>query len=207
MTINIADNDPRVSYSVAAGVTQTSFVVDFAFFDEADLNVYVDNTLKTLTTDYTVTGGNGSTGTVEISVTGAADGSVVVITRSIALERTTDFPISGAFNIASLNTELDRLVAITSDIEDQVSRSIRLADYDDDTAFVLDLPDTATRAGKYLYFNAFDGTPEVASIGTIGAITIPVPITQGGTGATSLAQARTNLGTTEEAEVLALALS
>lgn len=206
MTINIADNDPRVSYSVAAGVTQSSFVVDFAFFDEADLNVYVDNTLKTLTTDYTVSGGDGSTGTVTISVTGATGGSVVVVTRSIALERTTDFPISGAFNIGSLNTELDRLVAITSDIEDQVSRSIRLADYDDDTAFVLDLPDANTRKGKYLYFDAINGAPQVATIGTIGAVTLPVPIANGGTAATDTATARANLGTTDEALALAIAL-
>ena len=72
MTINIADNSPRVSYSVAQGVTQTSFTVSFEFFDNDDLNVYVDGTLKTLTTDYTVTGGDGSTGTVTISVTGAS---------------------------------------------------------------------------------------------------------------------------------------
>ena len=64
MTINLADNTPRVSYAVAAGVTQTSFTVSFEFFDDADLNVYVDGTLKTLTTDYTVTGGDGATGSI-----------------------------------------------------------------------------------------------------------------------------------------------
>ena len=85
MTINIADNTPRVSYAVAQGATQTSFTVSFEFFDAADLNVYVDGTLKTLTADYTVSGGDGSTGSVSISVTGATGGSTVVITRDIAL--------------------------------------------------------------------------------------------------------------------------
>ena len=51
MTINLADNDPRVSYAVAAGATQSSFTVSFEFFVDADLNVYVDGVLKTLTTD------------------------------------------------------------------------------------------------------------------------------------------------------------
>jgi hypothetical protein len=46
MTINIADNSPRVSYAVSAGVTQTSFTVSFEFFDNEDLNVYVDSVLK-----------------------------------------------------------------------------------------------------------------------------------------------------------------
>jgi hypothetical protein len=124
MTINIADNSPRISYSVADGVTQTSFTVPFEFFDDEDLNVYVDGVEKTLTSDYTVSGGDGSTGTVTISVTGGSGGSTVVITRDIPLERTTDFPVSGAFNIVALNTELDRLVAVAADLNDLASRAI-----------------------------------------------------------------------------------
>lgn len=158
MTINLADNDPRVSYAVAAGVTQSSFTVSFEFFDNDDLNVYVDGTLKTLTTDYTVTGGDGSTGTVTMSVTGASGGSTVVITRSIDLERTTDFPVSGSFNIASLNTELDRFVAINADLNDQISRSLKLTDYDADAT--LTLPDLDTRKGTVLAFNSTTGNLE-----------------------------------------------
>lgn len=137
MTINIADNTPRVSYNVAQGVTQSSFTVSFEFFDDEDLNVYVNGTQKTLTTDYTVTGGDGSTGSITMSVTGASGGSTVVITRGIALERTTDFPASGAFKIDSLNTELDRFIAIAAEINDGVTRSLRLTDYDSAVSLVL----------------------------------------------------------------------
>lgn len=158
MTINIADNTPRVSYSVAEGVTQTSFAVSFEFFDAEDLNVYVDGTLKTLTTDYTVTGGDGNTGSISISVTGGSGGSTVVITRDIALERTTDFPLSGSFQIQSLNTELDRITAIAADLEDEVNRSLRLTDYD--SAVSLVLPDVNTRKGKVLAFNGTTGAVE-----------------------------------------------
>lgn len=158
MTINIADNSPRVSYSVAQGVTQTSFTVSFEFFDNDDLNVYVDGVLKTLTTDYTVTGGDGSTGTVTISVTGASGGSTVVITRDIDLERTTDFPASGAFNIATLNTELDRIIAIAADLDDRAARALQLTDFD--AAANLTLPELNTRKGKTLAFNATTGAVE-----------------------------------------------
>ena len=130
MTISVSNNTPRVSYTVSEGATQTSFTVNFEFFADADLRVFVDNTLKTITTHYTVSGGNGSTGTVTMSVTGASGGSTVVIVRAIALERTTDFPTSGAFNISSLNTELDKLVAIDADVDDTIGRSIRLQDSD-----------------------------------------------------------------------------
>jgi hypothetical protein len=176
MTINIADNTPRVSYSVAQGVTQTSFAVTFEFFDDEDLNVYVDGTQKTLTTDYTVTGGSGSTGSITISVTGASGGSTVVITRSIELERTTDFPASGAFQIDSLNTELDRFTAISADLNDEISRSLRLTDYD--TAVSLVLPDVNSRKGTVLAFDSSTGAvvagPTTSGVNTLASIATDV---------------------------------
>tara|TARA_R100000951_G_scaffold32858_1_gene27946 strand:- start:3603 stop:4988 length:1386 start_codon:yes stop_codon:yes gene_type:complete len=162
MTINIADNTPRVSYTVNQGATQTSFTVNFEFFDDADLNVYVDGTLKTISTHYTVSGGDGSTGTVTMSVTGASGGSTVVITRSIALERTTDFPASGAFQIGSLNTELDRFTAIAADLNDEIGRSLRLTDYD--IAATLVLPDVDARKGRTLAFNLSTGAVEAGPL-------------------------------------------
>ena len=176
MTISVSDNTPRVSYSVAQGQTQTSFTVNFEFFAAADLNVFVDNTLKTITTHYTVSGGNGSTGTVTMSVTGASGGSTVVITRDIALERTTDFPVSGAFNISSLNTELDKLVAIDADVDDTISRSIRLQD--SDASASMELPLKAARVGTVLGFNATTGAaeagPSITAVQSLADVTTSI---------------------------------
>ena len=94
MTIALSANTPRISYTVSQGVTQTSFAVPFVFFTAStDLNVFVDNVERTFdastsnTSLYTVSGGDGSTGTVTTSVTGASGGSTVIITRSIPLAR------------------------------------------------------------------------------------------------------------------------
>jgi hypothetical protein len=171
MTINLADNSPRISYAVAQGATQTSFAVPFEFFASADLNVYVDGTLKTLTTHYTVSGGDGSTGTVTISVTGATGGSTVVITRDVALERTSDFPSSGPFQIGALNTELDRLTAIAADLDDKAGRALQVTDYD--VATGLTLPEVNDRKGKTLAFNASSGAveagPTISDVQTVSA--------------------------------------
>ena len=174
MTINLADNTPRVSYTVAQGASQSAFAVSFEFFDDADLNVYVDGTQKTLTTDYTTAddSGNtqahtsGTTGYVHFvsAVIGATGGSTVVITRSIAIERTTDFPASGPFQIDALNTGLDKIIAISSDLNDEINRSLRLTDYD--TAVSLVLPDVDTRKGKVLAFNATTGAVEAGPSST-----------------------------------------
>jgi len=164
MTINLSDNDPRINYTVASGVTQSAFVVPFEFFDDDDLNVYVADTLKTLTTHYTTSdnSGNtqahtsGTTGYIHFTtgneITGAAGGTTVVITRNIDLDRVTDFPTSGPFDVASLNTELDRMIGIAADLKDEAERSLRLEDFD--TSVSLVLPTAATRASKFLAFNS-----------------------------------------------------
>ena len=170
MTISLADNTPRISYAVAQGVTQTSFTVPFEFFDSGDLKVYVDGTLKTITTHYTVSGGDGSTGTIALSVTGASGGSTVVITRDIPLARTTDFPTSGAFAVATLNRELDRFTAMQADRADDNDRSIKLKDQDATSS--MELPLKADRVGKYLRFNETSGDIEpVAQAVDTGGIT------------------------------------
>ena len=177
MTIALSANTPRVSYTVSQGATQTSFAVPFVFFTgSTDLNVFVDGTERTFdastsnTSLYTVSGGNGSTGTVTTSVTGATGGSTVVITRDIPLSRTTDFPSSGAFEISKLNTELDTLITMISDSQDENSRAVRLLDNDDSAT--LTLPLKADRAGKILGFNSSSGNAEAVNHITTAAVTV-----------------------------------
>jgi hypothetical protein len=165
MTINIADNNPRVSYSVSSGVTQTSFAVPFEFFDETDVLVYIDSTLKTITTDYTVSGGDGTTGTITMSVTGPA---TVALVRDVTIERSTDFPTAGPFSIQSLNVELDKQIAIDADLEDQIDRAVRSPIEEFTT---MTLPNAATRADKILKFdNAGNVVVESASALFSGAV-------------------------------------
>ena len=180
MTIALSDNTPRISYTVNQGVTQTSFTVPFIFFDgSTDINVFVDNVARTYsattsnTTLFTVAGGSGSTGTVTTTVTGATGGSTVIITRDVPLARTTDFPSSGAFEIAKLNTELDTLLTMITDADDENSRALRLQD--SDSAVNLTLPLKADRLGTVLGFNATTGAveagPTIANVSSLTAIT------------------------------------
>jgi len=183
MTIALSDNTPRISYSVSEGVTQTSFAVPFIFFDgSADLNVFVDNVARTYspstsnTTLFTVIGGNGATGTITTTVTGASGGSTVIITRDVPLARTTDFPSAGAFEIAKLNTELDTLLTMITDADDENSRALRLQDSDE--AVSLTLPLKADRLGTVLGFNATTGAaeagPTIADVSSLSAITADI---------------------------------
>ena len=205
MTIALSANTPRVSYTVNQGATQTSFAVPFVFFEKStDLNVFVDNVARTYdastsnTSLFTVTGGNGSTGTVTTSVTGASGGSTVIITRSIPLQRTTDFPSGGAFEIAKLNTELDTLLTMITDADDENSRALRLQDSDDAVSLTLPLKDA--RKGTVLGFNATTGAaeagPTIANVNALSAITANINTVAGiASNVTTVANNNTNINT------------
>ena len=157
MSINISDVDPRVQYTATAG--QTSFTVNFEFFANADLKVFVGSTLKTLTTHYTVTGaGTTSGGNVVMTSGNAVTNADVTIVRDITISRTTDFPTSGSFQVDSQNTELDTITAVQQELEDDISRSLKLSD--EDATATLTLPLKDARKGRYLAFNATTGNAE-----------------------------------------------
>ena len=197
MTIALSDNTPRISYTVSESASQTSFTVPFVFFDgSTDLNVYVDNTARSYhastanTTQYTVSGGSGSTGSITTSVTGASGGSTVVITRAIPLARTTDFPSSGAFEVAKLNTELDTLLAMHSDFNDTSGRSLVLND--SDAAASMTLPLKAARLNKVLGFHSSTGVPEAVSQLTTASVAAANTVSVGGSATASVAVTNNN---------------
>ena len=188
MTINLANNDPREEYEVTDHVNgQRVFTVDFEFYEDEDLNVYVDGTLQTLTTHYRtasnsdasspnahVSGENGFVHFTLGNVPTPASGQTVdvVITRAIDKKRSTDFPSSGPFDVASLNEELDKLIAITAELQDGIDRSLRLTDFD--IGATLTLPAVDTRKGKTLAFNATSGAveagPSISGVTTVSAM-------------------------------------
>ncbi len=164
MTIDISNNASRISYAVAQGATQQVFAVPFEFFEDSDISVYVDEVLKVITTDYAISGGNGSTGTVTFNlagegetqqVLGATGGSTVTIVRSTTIERTTDFTTGTDINRAALNTQLDTLTAIAADNKDRANRTLHIPDFE--IAPNLELPSINDRKGRVLDFHETSG--------------------------------------------------
>ena len=156
MAILINDNSARVQYTATS--SQTVFTVPFEFFANADLKVYQNSTLKTITTHYTVTGAGVTGGGTVTFVTGATLNDVITIVRDVAVARVTDFPTSGPFVVDDLNTDLDRLTAMIQQQETKLARTLRLDDFDTPNTFSV-LPVKATRASKLLSFDA-NGNPE-----------------------------------------------
>jgi len=186
MTIDISANAARVTYSLGAGSSQQAFTVSFEFFEDSDLKVYVDDTLKSISTHYAVSGGSGSTGTVTFgsALTGITGGSKITITRATVIERTTDFSSGADINRAALNTQLDTITAIAADNRDRINRTMTVSDFEIPPSLVL--PSLASRKGKLLGFNSSTGSPQ-ADTALVGAAVTVSTVSVGGSATATVA--------------------
>jgi len=211
MTILTAKNTPRVSYTATSN--QTAFTIPFEFFSTNDIKVYNGTSLLTYnaspssTSQYSVTGTAsasdsafefGAGGTITLGSTGASNGDIITIIRDISIERTSDFPTTGSFDITSLNTDLDKVYAKLADIDQQSDRSVKLLDTDSIAATVT-LPAKATRASKVLTFDS-DGdvqtTIAATDVTTIAGISSDVTTVSGiASNVTSVVSNASNINT------------
>ncbi len=158
----------RAVFTGSAGLGPYAFT--FEIIDNADLAVYFNATLLTLTTDYTVSINANGTGDVTIVTGGsvpstptASDQIVVVGARDI--ERTTDFVTAGDLLASSLNEQLDSLTIFDQQVSEEGRRALRAPVYDpalveDGGVVDMTLPTKASRSGKTLAFDS-DGNPTV----------------------------------------------
>lgn len=135
--------------STANGVT-TVFPYNFLILAAADLEVTVDGVVKTLTTDYSVSGvGTGSGGNVTF-VVAPANGAIVIRRRNMALARGTDYQDNGDLLADVLNPDQDSPVLMVQQLQEQINRSLKLP-LGESTSVTL--PALAARAGKVLVFD------------------------------------------------------
>ena len=176
MAITISDTTPRVQYTATSG--QTAFTVSFEFFANTDLKVYNASSLLTYAaspsdgTEYSVTGaGVTGGGTVTLGSGGATLNDVITIYRDMPISRATDFPTSGAFQIASLNDELDKLTAMVQQVETDAKYSPKFSEVTS-TGFDLTFPELV--ASKVISVNsggtALEATHSITDVATVAGL-------------------------------------
>jgi hypothetical protein len=152
--MSISSSTSSVSYTGNAS-TVTAYVVSYPFFDASDLKVYsVSGGTSTLLSPsaYTVTGGNGSTGSV-VTTAAIPATSTVIISRDVPYTQLTSLTTGDRLPAASLEKALDKVTMQAQ----QLSRNT--------------LPDTAATTGA---------APYVLSINSAGAS--PSWVAQGNAG-------------------------
>lgn len=117
MPFDITTATPDISYSASGG--QTVFSVPFSFFADADLVVTDNGAVKTLTTDYTVSGAGVTGGGSVTFVIGRAAGAAIRVRRSTTRSRTSLYTVGGAFGANAIEEDLDRLVCMIQEVESE----------------------------------------------------------------------------------------
>jgi len=163
--MTITNTTTKVGYT-GDGIT-VAFPVPFPFFDTDELEVVERvvstgaETVKVLTTHYTVSGGNGSTGTVT-SVSGAPPATVQwFILRKTSIVQETDYPQNDPFPAESHERALDRGIAISQELREILDRALKIPKTDPSTAGT-ELPATVTRANKYMGFGPLPNAIPIA---------------------------------------------
>lgn len=123
MTISTTAN--RQDYT-GNGCT-VAFAYTFKIPAASDLDIYVDNAQKTLTTDYTVSGaGSASGGTVTFNTAPGCNKSVALV-RDVAYTQATAYPENDPFPASSHEDALDKLTMLVQQVKELTTRSWRFA--------------------------------------------------------------------------------
>jgi len=154
--MTISSQLKRLSYS--GNGSTTSFAYSFRILDQASLKVVVQSaagvdSVKTITTDYTVSGVGSSVGGAVVFVTAPVLGETVSIILDPELTQLTDYSTGGAFPAQSHEDALDKQLNLNKRTRDLVDRSIHISDGDSSTPS-LTVPSLTQRASKVLTFDS-----------------------------------------------------
>ena len=168
MAVNTTTN--RVQYNGDGIVTSHS--VPFIFFANSWIKVVqtsaaaVDTTL-TEGVDYTLTGANVAAGGTLVMITAVPTGERLTIYREAPYSQLTTYEYNGAFPSDANEDTVDKntiLIQQTKEIADNLALTYPQSE---PTATVSELPDAATRANKFLSFDA-SGNPTVGIPTAVG---------------------------------------
>jgi hypothetical protein len=161
MGVPISNVTRRVVYA-ASGTGPYAFA--FEILANTDISVFRDDTLLTLTTDYTVTIAGNGTGSITL-VAAPTGATQIAIVGNRSIQRTTDFVTGGDFFANTVNDEMDQQTIFAQQNAEGLQRALS-APQTDPTSINMTLPRASLRANKALGFDA-NGNPAIAdTLGT-----------------------------------------
>lgn len=166
----------------------TAFVGNFRIDSKSEVEVLSNDTVKTVDTDYTVSGIGGSTFTVTYTAA-PASGVLVTLLRKQPLKQVSDYVANEDFPSDRMETDLDKIVKSIQMLSEQIARAVLFKKKSTISGKQMDDP----LDGKFIKWDAALGRFVFATPTNAGALTSPVAIADGGTGAITVAGAQTNL--------------
>ena len=158
---NINAQDRRVQYTGngSAGPFSFSFQVNAT----SEIKVYVDTTVKTLTTHYTVSLSSDGSGTISFTTGNHPTSSqTITIMSNIAISRTSQFTTGGTLTADALETEFNNQFMHHQQHDQRLDRALLVPEHDTISGANFILPAKSSRLGKLLGFNSSTGNPEAS---------------------------------------------
>ena len=145
------DGANRLTYTADSSTAAFSF--NFEIADTDSIEVYVDNVLKSISSDYSVTFNSGDSGTGSVVFTSAPSASsTIILKRDTSIVRESDFQTSGSFLASTVNAEFDRLTQAIQEVDDKVEHRVIRVEHFDSAPTDFALP--TSRANQYLKFDS-----------------------------------------------------
>ena len=161
-----------IKSSYSGNGSTTAFTYSFKITDQDDIQVIIRSangteTVKTLTTHYTVGGVGGNSGTVTFTSGNIpVSGETVVLRRSTPKTQAMDLIDNDPMSADTIETAHDKVVAITQELQEQIDRSLKLSRTNTMTS--TEFTNSATdRASKIL---AFDSAGELSITQELGNV-------------------------------------
>tara|TARA_R110000803_G_scaffold210734_1_gene283532 strand:+ start:44882 stop:46375 length:1494 start_codon:yes stop_codon:yes gene_type:complete len=171
MTLTTTTN--KVAY--AGNGSTTSFAVTFIYWDDTDVRVILTNdttgveTVWTDGTQYNITGGSGTTGTLTIDISPTdytpATGETLTIKSNLPDTQSTSLPLGGSLPSTSIEERFDKNVRLSQQLAEELTRAIQFSETSPATStFITET--AAQRANKLLAFNASGNLTVTQEVGT-----------------------------------------
>lgn len=195
--MTLATASPRQVYSTTG---TGPFAIPFYFASNSHVKVKRletsgSETLLTEGVNYSISG-TGTSGQVTLT-TALTAGQKLAIYREQSISQETAFGVGAQYRSTITEQAFDRRTQVEQELSERIGRALRFPPTDP-TTMAAELPTAAQRANKLLGFAA-DGSiqaidPDDAAAWEDNTELGVRPISGGGTGATTAAEARTNLG-------------
>ena len=159
-----------IKSSYSGNGSTTAFTYNFKITDQDDIEVIIRSangteTVKTLTTHYTVSGVGGNSGTVTFTAGNIPiTGETVLLRRSTPQTQAMDLIDNDPMSADTIEDAHDKVIAITQELQEEVDRSIKLSRTNTMTSTEFTV-DASSRANKIL---AFDSAGEISVTQELG---------------------------------------
>lgn len=158
------------------------FAYTFAILDQEAIAVYVDSVLKTLSTDYTVSGVGGQQGGTVSFVVAPASGKGVAIISNQPIEQLSDYFPNEDFPASRIEQDLDKIVMIVRTLNERLTRAPQFPAPTPPTGINFD----PLIADKFAQVKSNLTGVRWVDVIPAGSISVPVSVAQGGTGETTI---------------------